>query len=44
MTGRFGDFIASRSFVNTFSCVSERFSPRSELVVPGAVVVVSSMS
>ena len=32
MIGRFGDFIIIRFFVNTFSCVSGRFSPRPELV------------
>ena len=39
--GRFGDFIITRFFVNTFSCVSGRFSPRPELIV---VVVSGSVS
>ena len=45
--GRFGDFVISRLFTNTFSYVSVRFSPRLELdvaVVPGSGSVSPSMS
>ena len=47
MIGRFGDFVISRHFTNTFSGVSVRFSPRLELdvaVVSGSGSVSSSMS
>ena len=46
MIGRFGDFIITRFFVNTFSCVSRRFSPRPVLVaavVSGSVIIYLSL-
>ena len=35
MAGCFGDFIITRCFTETFSCVSVRFSPLPELDAPG---------